>query len=183
MSITRALRGYTEVVRYLSSSIVYGALASVAVFVFETLVPAIGPAVQIATHSSLGFVSTARIITRLILGSIADPGFGSIGMYALFAALAGINVGLIAYFIRQRRSIPASGLVSGFSGALAAFFGIGCAACGSTLAIALLGSAGGTFITSLPYQGAWLDEAGLALMIISAIALIHAIRQPLVCEI
>lgn len=151
-----------------------GILAALATYAMQVLAPAAGLFVAIWTDGQYGIA--IRLLLELFVEAFSVKTFG-------LSALIGINVGLILFYIVQRRAAPASGITGGIAGSIAAVFGIGCAACGSTLAIALFGAGSGGLVTMLPYNGAWLGDVGLIILTVSAVFTIRAIRKPLVCEI
>lgn len=104
----------------------------------------------------------------------------------LLAILSGINLALLLYYIRRQQVatknaklhvVSAGGIISGF-------FGIGCAACGSVIATALLGSLGaGWVLALLPFHGVEFGVIGVVLLLVSIKYLIRKISDPLICRV
>jgi len=107
----------------------------------------------------------------------------------LIAILFGINVALLAYYIKRARggssirSVSSTG-AAGIGGLVSGAFGIGCAACGTfifTSVLALFGATG--FLAFLPFGGEEFGFLGVGLLIYSIYVLTRKINDPLVCEI
>lgn len=154
--------------------LVLGICVGLIVYVLFALVPTAGFAAELLRAGAYPLVLS--LIGATLMSGASLPTI-------ILAGLVGINAGLILFYIRQRRAAPSSSIAGGIAGGIAAMFGIGCAACGSTLAIALFGASSGAFVSALPYQGAWLGDTGLILLAISAAFLVREIRKPLVCAV
>lgn len=107
---------------------------------------------------------------------------GSLILATLGSFLGGINISLAYTYIKNRgEAIVKSGLYSGV-GLLFAFFGIGCAACGTALLSVLLGFLGfSTMLQVLPYQGQEIGYAGIIFLCIATYSLSKKVTAPNVC--
>lgn len=103
----------------------------------------------------------------------------------LIAALFGVNVSLLTYYIRKMRG-AFSGLrstgVAGIGGLISGVFGIGCAACGTFIFTSVLTMFGiGGLLAYLPFGGEEFGFLGVGLLLFSAYSLTKKINAPLVC--
>jgi len=80
----------------------------------------------------------------------------------VIAVLSGINVALIVELIRARQMFT-EGALAGVSGIAAGALGLGCAACGSLILVALVGTAGANALAFLPLGGSEFGILGVLL--------------------
>lgn len=99
----------------------------------------------------------------------------------LIAVLSGINVALIAELIRSRQMV-AGGAMAGVSGVAAGALGLGCAACGSLILIAFVGTAGASAFSFLPLGGSEFGILGVVLVGYSTFLLSKQINKT-TCDI
>lgn len=119
-----------------------------------------------------------------LLGSITTNfSFLSATYTIAIAILAGLNVALIAYYIRERqKEFDKSGMTVGILGVFTGILGMGCAACGSIIFSSIIGTAAGTsFIALLPLRGGEFGILGVILLGISMYLLVKQISRPSVC--
>ena len=107
---------------------------------------------------------------------------GSLILATLGSLLGGINLSLAYTYMKIRGEvIIKSGLYSGV-GLLAAFLGIGCAACGTALLSVILGFFGfSAMLSVLPYQGQEIGYVGLIFLSFATYFLAQKITAPNVC--
>lgn len=107
---------------------------------------------------------------------------GALILAILGSFLGGINIALAYTYMKIRGEvILKSGLYSGL-GLIFAFFGIGCAACGTALLSVILGFFGfSATLTIFPYHGAEIGYIGLILLSIATYTLAKKVTAPLVC--
>lgn len=107
---------------------------------------------------------------------------GSLILAILGSLLGGINLSLAyTYMILRGEVILRSGLYSGI-GLLFAFFGVGCAACGTALLSVILGFFGfSAMLSLLPYQGQEIGYIGLIILCIATYTLARKVAVPNVC--
>lgn len=96
--------------------------------------------------------------------------------------LSGINISLAYLYMRLRgRVVLHSGLYSGI-GLLFAFFGVGCAACGTALLGLILGFFGlSAVLNILPYHGEEIGYLGIIIVCIATYTLARKVALPNVC--
>lgn len=107
---------------------------------------------------------------------------GSLILTILGSFLGGINLSLAyTYMMLRGRVLLHSGLYSGI-GLVFAFFGVGCAACGTALLSVVLGFFGfSAMLNVLPYQGQEIGYIGLIFLCIATYTLAHKVAVPNVC--
>lgn len=135
------------------------------------------------------FNSNALIIEKInflfsLFGSIQTNFSVISASYTIaIAVLFGINMALLVYYIRSRRTIiPSSGATLSVGGLLSGIFGIGCAACGTFILSSLLGVFGAVGVLSfLPFGGEEFGFLGIALILGSVYWTVKNIKQPIVC--
>lgn len=122
-------------------------------------------------------------LSFLTLFDIKDTFSGGALILAILGSfLGGINISLAYTYMRVRGEvIVKSGLYSGV-GLLLAFFGIGCAACGTALLSVLLGFFGfSAMLQLLPYQGQEIGYIGLIFLCMATYTLAQKVSMPNVC--
>ena len=147
--------------------------------------PNIGLLRIILEDGSIGSGRKAGIALALLgsLGTNFTP--LSAASVVLSVALVGINAVLAYHLVRRSRGQRmGTAAASGTLGIMAGIFGVGCAACGSVIATAALGTVAGAGILSfLPLGGQEFGLVGIALLAASTYALLKRISEPLVCPV
>lgn len=107
---------------------------------------------------------------------------GALILAVLGSLIGGINLSLAYTYMRLRGEVILhSGLYSGI-GLLFAFFGVGCAACGTALLSVILGFFGfSAMLDVLPYQGQEIGYIGIIILCIATYTLAHKVSVPNVC--
>ncbi len=157
----------------------------------------------LVTYASLAWLSNYRLVvavlaasgvalgTKLQLLMQLFSGFaGSLDWGALFSAMSipilfGIDIAMIAYFLRLRSAaLPRGEIAAGVGGAASGALVAGCAACGSFLLItflSLFGAAGA--LALLPLKGEELSLVSIALLLFSIYLIARRIVTPPVCAV
>ena len=100
----------------------------------------------------------------------------------LIAILAGINVALIVELVSKRQMVI-GGATAGGVGVIAGALGVGCAACGSLILTALVGTTAGVgALALLPFRGSEFGFFGVGLLSYSTYLLSKQINKT-TCEI
>lgn len=126
-------------------------------------------------------------LAATLLGSLATN-FTPLAAASVVIAsmLVGINAVLAYHLVRRMRGqgVGTAAAASGIGGIFAGILGAGCAACGSVLATAALGTVGGAgLLTILPFGGKEFGLVGLLLLTASTYALLRRIAEPLACRV
>ena len=103
----------------------------------------------------------------------------------IIAVLFGINVSMLAYYIKQRRgTFESKTTLAGIGGFVSGLFGIGCAACGTFILSSILALVGaGGAIAFLPFGGQEFGFLGVILVAYATYWTAKKIQEPMVCEV
>lgn len=139
-------------------------------------------AVHVFNFSSLSFLKQLSLFFSSFFDFTSTFTGGALILLVLGSFLGGINIALAYTYMKVRGEvILKSGLYSG-AGLIFAFFGIGCAACGTALLSVILGFFGfSTMLQVLPYQGAEIGYIGLIFLCIATYTLSKKVMAPNVC--
>lgn len=165
----------------------YIALASalaVAAFLFAVWLPNLGLLTEVFTTSSAPLATKLRIATSLIGGIGTNFSLLSAGYTIAIAILFGLNIAMIVYLLKRKRSgLARQDAAAGLGGVASGALGIGCAACGSFIlstTLSLFGAAGALAI--LPLQGGEFGILGVVLLLVSLSLISTKIAAPLICN-
>lgn len=163
-------------------------IVSLLVFSFSVWLPNFSLLSQVLHPDSAGTISEKANFVFSLYGSIVTNFTAISASYTIaIAILFGINIALLAYYIRRARGgvrgVGSTG-AAGIGGLVSGIFGIGCAACGTfifTSVLALFGATG--LLVFLPFGGEEFGFLGVALLMYSIYLLAKKINDPLVCDI
>lgn len=163
-------------------------IVSLLVFSLAVWLPNFSLLSQVLHPDSAGTISEKANFVFSLYGSIGTNFTAISASYTIaIAILFGINIALLAYYIRRARggvrNVGSSG-AAGVGGLVSGIFGIGCAACGTfvlTSLLTLLGVSG--LLVFLPFGGEEFGFIGVALLVYSIYILTNRIKDPMVCEI
>ncbi len=177
----RAMRKVFTKVPYL----LLAGVTAILVFLLAVWLPALPLASLFLADPSLSHSLALSLVGGLLVSSITNAPLSSLGYTALAALLIGVNVSLLAFYLRTYRAAPAAGSVAGgIAGSLFALIGFGCVSCGSVFFTTLFAAVGGTgLLATVPYLGTGVGIAGVVLLILSAAFLARAINKPPVCPV
>lgn len=160
----------------------YAIIAAACVFLGIIWTPNVPLLLLILTDSSIPLRGALSLSLQLLVSSVSDVPILTLVYFAATSLLIGINVSLFLFYVRLYRTMPsASQTTSGIVGVVAAFLGLGCAACGSLVLFSIVGTSGAGLIALLPYHGEEIKYVGLFLLMLSTILLARAINKPPVC--
>ena len=166
----------------------YIALASalaIAAFLFAVWLPNFGLIGEVFSTSSAPLAAKLKITIALLGGIGTNFSFLSAGYTIAIAALFGINLAMIVYFLKRTRvGLGGKNLAAGVGGIASGALGIGCAACGSFIlstALSSFGAAGALAI--LPLRGGEFGILSVALLAFSLILISKKIAAPLTCNV
>lgn len=131
---------------------------------------------------SLSFGKQLSLFFSLFFDITSTFTGGALILATLGSFLGGINLALAYTYMKIRGEfILKSGLYSGI-GLVFAFFGVGCAACGTALVSVIVGFFGlSAMLQVLPYQGQEIGYIGLIFLCIATYALSRKVTTPGVC--
>lgn len=154
-------------------------------FVISVWLPNLGLIAQVIGNGTIPFVQKVNFLVSLLASIHTNFTLVSASYTIAIALLLGVNVALLVYYIRSRRSVGAgSSAVLSVGGFISGIFGIGCAACGTFIlasALSIFGGAG--LLTLLPFGGEEFGFLAVGLLGYSVYVLTKKIKEPLVCNI
>ncbi|TSC78361.1 MAG: hypothetical protein G01um101429_821 [Parcubacteria group bacterium Gr01-1014_29] len=184
---------FEEVFSYFSYIALASALAILA-FLFAVWLPNIGLLAEVFGVSSTPLETKLKLAWSLLGGIRTNFSLLSAGYTIAIAALFGVNIAMVAYFLKrtrlrqsyggQARSILAGqDVAAGLGGITSGVFGIGCAACGSFILSAVLSSLGAAgALAILPLRGGEFGILSVALLAFSLVLISKKIAAPLTCN-
>ena len=148
----------------------------------------------IPNYKLIGAVFTtpdiALDIKLQLLGSLLGGIATNFDTLAAFSAVAipllfGVDIAMIAYFLRQKRArLPRGEIATSVGGAASGAVAAGCAACGSFLLVTILSFFGASgALALLPLRGAEFSLLSIALLLLSIFLIARKIATPVVCEL
>lgn len=173
--------GITLIVKRKDSRMVI--ILSTMVFFFLLLLTINGSAAySVFAFDSISFTKRLALTFSTLFDIKNTFTAGALILAVLGSLLGGINLSLAYTYMRLRGEVIIhSGLYSGI-GLLFAFFGVGCAACGTALLSVVLGFFGfSAMLILLPYQGQEIGYIGLIFLCIATYTLAHKVVEPNVC--
>jgi hypothetical protein len=101
----------------------------------------------------------------------------------ILSVLTMINIILfVMYSLRQRKILSKRSFFSSISGMFLGLFGVGCLSCGVLIMAPLLTFIGlGSYLGNFSQYALTFTYAGLFLLLISTLSLLHQLKKPLVC--
>lgn len=166
----------------------YSALFLAVSFVVLTiaiLLPHVGLLKTLWQYESVSVLEIGMLVMSLYGSLGTNFSFLSATYTILIALLFGLQVTLLAYYIRSVRSRVTTLTnvgASGIGGLVSGFFGIGCAACGTFLLSSILALFGaGGALAWLPFGGEEFGLLGVGLLVYANHLIVKKINAPLVC--
>ncbi len=157
---------------------------SLAIFTFAVWLPNWHLIVILLSSPAIEFVDAVNVMLSLFLSISTNFTLFSATYTIVIAVLFGLNIALLSYYIKTRKSdFNARSGVYSAGGLMAGVFGIGCAACGTFIlssVLAIFGMAG--IISFLPFQGGEFGIIGVLLIGYATYWTIKKIDEPLVCR-
>tara|TARA_B100002051_G_scaffold276795_1_gene328271 strand:- start:1763 stop:2239 length:477 start_codon:yes stop_codon:yes gene_type:complete len=150
------------------------------------LLPNIGLIQQILTSDAIGWLDKGSFFLSLYGSLKTNFTVWSAAYLIVVALLFGLNIALLVYYIRRRQGpvTEKKAQIASIGGAVSAFLGIGCAACGSVVLTAVFGLAGaGAVLTFLPLHGLEFGLVGIFSLSLAIRYLAKKINDPLVCPL
>ncbi|MDP3784596.1 MAG: hypothetical protein Q8R12_00755 [bacterium] len=185
---------FSEVFAHSSYIALAGTLAILA-FLVAVRLPNIGLLAEVFGVSSTLLETKLKLAWSLLGGIRTNFSLLSAGYTIAIAALFGINIAMVAYFLKQTRlrqgfggqardNLGKQNLAAGVGGVASGVFGIGCAACGSFILSAILSSLGAAgALAILPLRGGEFGILSVILLAISLFLISKKIAAPLMCNV
>ncbi|NCN06652.1 MAG: hypothetical protein GW946_02300 [Candidatus Pacebacteria bacterium] len=158
-------------------------LVAVAVTVFAAWLPNLHLVSSAAGSDSLTLLQKITLLSSLIGSLQTNFTMISRSLILITAVLAGVQISLLTYHMRQKIRVQKS-LGMSFAGILSGLLGVGCASCGSVILTSLVGIGSTTAIIAfLPLKGQEFGLLGVGLLVFANVFLIKKISQPVICKI
>ena len=160
------------------------------VIIFAAWLPNLHLIIRTMTNQTMTLWQKTNLLTGL-LGSL-QTNFTPLSRLVTFisAGLAGIQVSLLVYYLRQTAKLQQSiGLPAGKAGMSAlgvatSMLGVGCASCGSVVLTSLIGFGSATAVLGfLPFRGLEFGVLGIGILLAAIYFTIKKINDPLVCGV
>lgn len=135
------------------------------------------------TSETMTFWQKTNLLTSL-LGSL-KTNFTPLSrtMTVINAGLAGVQIGLGIYYIRQTARIQKA-LGASVFGVMSSMLGVGCASCGSVVLTSLIGFSSATALLGiLPLRGQEFSFLGMAILLIGINFTMRKINSPYECRV
>lgn len=169
----------TKQPKYLAVAII----VSLTVIAFAAWLPNLHLITKTMTSATMTLWQKTNLMTSL-LGSL-QTNFTAFSRVVTFisAGLVGIQVSLLAYYIRRTVKLQQSMGMSAIGIALS-LLGVGCASCGSVLITSFIGfGATTTLLGFLPFRGQEFGFLGIGILLYAIQLTIKKINDPLVCGV
>lgn len=165
----------------------YIALAStlaIAAFLFAVWLPNFGLIGEVFSASSAPLAAKLKITISLLGGIGTNFSFLSAGYTITIAVLFGVNIAMVAYFLKRTRArLARQDVAVGFGGIASGALGIGCTACGSFILSTMLSSLGvASALAILPLRGGEFGILSVALLLVSLTLISKKIAAPFICN-
>lgn len=139
--------------------------------------------IAVVTEDAFTFVESSRILFYSLGAFVTNFTTGSRIMAMVVSLLTGINIAMMAYYLR-RRIVRQRAQGVGILGTIVAMLGVGCVSCGSVLFSTFIGISSTTVLLGfLPLRGLEFGLIGVAVILFSIYLLSTKIINPDVCKI
>jgi len=155
----------------------------IAVIAFAAWLPNLHLITRTMTSSTMTLWQKTNLLTSL-LGSL-QTNFTPLSRTVTFisAGLAGMQVSLLIYYLRQTARLQQSMGMSAL-GVATSMLGVGCASCGSVILTSFIGFGSATAVLDfLPFRGQEFGFLGIGILLFAISLTIRKINQPFVCEV
>ncbi len=139
-------------------------------------------AFDMLTITSLSLGSRVLLFLKIFFDGVSNFSVATLTLSVVGSFLGGVNFTLAYVYFRIRgEALFHSGLYNGV-GLLLAYFGVGCAACGTAFVGVLFSALGLTpFLHMLPFGGEEFGVVGLIILTFATYSLSKKVIAPLVC--
>lgn len=169
----------------LPSYIMLAGMLATTAFLLAVWLPNLDLILQIFSGSDAPLTSKLNIMFSLLGGINTNFSLLSATYTIAIAMLFGITAAMITYLVMRRRLAAAGQNIAVGSGAMASgVLGIGCAACGSLIAGAILPSLGTTgALAMLPLNGEEFGILSVVLLFVSLTLISKSLAEPVTCSL
>jgi len=153
------------------------------VIAFAAWLPNLHLITKTMTSSTMTLWQKTNLLTSL-LGSL-QTNFTPLSRTLTFisAGLAGIQVGLLVFYLKQTARIQQTMGMSTL-GIATSMLGVGCVSCGSVVLTSLIGFGSATAVLGfLPFRGQEFGFLGIGILLVAIHITIKKINDPLVCRV
>ena len=167
-----------------TSYIALASILAVTAFLFAVWFPNFGLISEVFNASSAPLASKLKVAFSLLGGISTNFSVLSAGYTIAIAALFGVNIAMVVYFLKRTRSrLARQDVAVGFGGVASGALGIGCAACGSFILSTALSSFGAaSALAILPLRGGEFGILSVVLLLVSLLLISRKIVAPLICN-
>ncbi len=175
----------TTIARVLTKPMYLGlaVIVSLSIVAFASWLPNLHLITRTMTSSDMTIWEKTNLLTSL-LGSL-QTNFTALSRLVTFtsAGLAGVQVSLLSYYLRQTTKLQQSIGMSAL-GVVTSMLGVGCASCGSVVLTSLIGFGSTTALLGiLPFRGQEFGLIGIAILLLAIHLTVKKINDPLVCRV
>jgi len=158
-------------------------LVTVMMIAFAAWLPNLHLVTRTVTSSTMTLWQKTNLITSLLGSLKTNFTTLSLAVTLVTAALTGVQVSLLAYYIKQTAKVQQSLGVSAI-GITTSMLGVGCASCGSVVLTSLIGFGSTVAILGfLPFRGQEFGFVGIGVLLFAINFTVKKIKQPLICNI
>jgi hypothetical protein len=166
-----------------SKYLILSTLVTLMIIAFAAWLPNLHLISRTVTSPTLTLWQKTNLLTSL-LGSL-QTNFTPLSrtVTIVSAALAGLQVSLLVYYLRQTAKLQQSMGMS-LVGIVTSMLGIGCASCGSVVLTSLIGfSSTSVVLGILPFKGQEFGFIGIAILLYAIGFTVKKINQPYTCKV
>ena len=159
------------------------AVVTLTVIAFAAWLPNLHLITRTMASSTMTLWQKTNLLTSL-LGSL-QTNFTPLSRTVTFisAGLAGMQVSLLIYYLRQTARLQQSMGMSAL-GVATSMLGVGCASCGSVILTSFIGFGSATAVLGfLPFRGQEFGFLGIGILLFAISLTIRKIDQPFACEV
>src|SRR3990167_10630023 len=163
--------------------IMLSAVVTLTVIAFAAWLPNLHLITRTMASSTMTLWQKTNLLTSL-LGSL-QTNFTPLSRAVTFisAGLAGMQVSLLIYYLRQTARLQQSMGMSAL-GVATSMLGVGCASCGSVILTSFIGFGSATAVLGLlPFRGQEFGFLGIGILLFAISLTIRKIDQPFACEV
>lgn len=167
-----------------TSCIALASALAIAAFLFAVWLPNLGLMGEVFSAGSTPLVTKFKIAISLLGGIGTNFSTLSAGYTIAIAALFGVNIAMIVYFLKRTRvRLARQDVAAGLGGLASGALSIGCAACGSFILSTALSSFGAVgALAILPLRGGEFGILSVVLLLVSLTLTAKKIAAPFICK-